>query len=266
MPALGPDYDLAVRLRRLEDAVARLQANPYGQAFSSTQSDGSIGVQISEDPTSGATAMVFLQGPTSSRDPNTNQHPMLLYIGQLYSGGQPVDSGAIWYRPTGTESAVIGNKGVQIFDPKGNRMFGTDEYASGSSGEGLTDPFLNLPFPVALDAAKYPKTTSGSWTSIAQMEFIAVHSRLFHYARTYADSGTTGNARIQLVDGNANVVATGATAGIASGTFGSMADTLALPAGFYRQGYTLNVQAQVTSGTGNVYAQTFVCYGLGYGG
>lgn len=258
MPNLGPDYDLAVRLKRVEDQLARMQENPLGQAFSATQSDGSVGWRVFQDPKTGATAMIWYQGTTTARDPNTGQHPILQYVGELYSGGQFEDSGLLWYRPDATGSGVVGNRGVQLFDHKGNQVFATDEYGSSPSGEGLTNPRLHLPLPVATGTAQWPNTTATSWSAIARSIGVMQHSHVYWQGYGYAPAGT--NAQVKLV---INGTTTGQVWNVTGGSFTTISEEIALPSGFWSQMWAIEIQAQVTSGTGAVYAMADSLFGLG---
>lgn len=257
-PNLGPSADLAVRLANLEDQVRRLQQNPLGQAFSATQSDGSVGLQVYQDPTTGSLNWVLYQGPNSTRDPNTGLHPIMAYLGQLFSGGVPVDSGVLFNRPNGVQSAVIGNRGVQIFDAKHNQVFATDEYASGSFGEGLQEPSIPIPLPVPVAVLSWPKTnTSGT---LAESSFRAQHSHVFYSGFGYCDAGTTGTVQVVIQDSTGATVATGTSYAMSNAAVQGFGETLALPAGFFSAGYTMKVNASA-SGGGNTYAQLVAAYG-----
>lgn len=265
MPNLGPQYDLATRLATLERLVAQLAANQIGQAFSATQSDGSVGMQVVQSTTgSGSTAMIFYQGANTTRDPNTGAHPRLLYIGELFAGGVSVDSGAIAHRPDAgnTQSLVIGNRGTQILDPLGHQVLATDEYGNSPSGEGLTSPILALASPVATGSSSWPKTNSTSLGTVAQSEFVAQHPHVWWVAQAVCDAGVNGSVQAQIV-GASGAVATGPAHTVTGTTFINISDTLVLPAGFWRQTYAFEVQAQVTSGTGNIYCQTLLLNGMG---
>lgn len=261
MPNLGPEYDAAVRLRAVEERLARLEANPYGQLFSATQSDGSVGMQISQNAGgAGATAMVFYQGPTTSRDPSTNQHPTLLYVGELFSGGVSIDSGARWNRPDGSAAEVIGNRGVQIYDPHGHQVIATDEYGASPSGQGLNSPWVGYGPVVSNNALNWLNTTSSSLVNIGQLAFPAQHANIAWSGSAYCPAGTTGQVQVALNSG-----ATSAVKSVAAGGFTTIDDTLALGTWSFQQVLTLSLAAAVTSGPGPIYTQIFGVWGKGSG-
>lgn len=255
VPNLGPQYDLAKRLSALEDRLARLEANPLGQAFSVTQSDGSVGLSIGINPQdpSGSTALIFYQGSTTARDPNTDQHGEFLYIGELAAGGKLVDSGLIAYRPDGTESAVIGNRGVQILDTKGHTVVSSDE----DSGEGLARPWVPLPKPVSLDTSQWAGTTGSG--IIAESFFNAQHPKVHWNATAVADTGVSGTVQVTISCGAQSV--SGASHSVTAGTPTYIDEVLVLPQPFFGQEWTFAVNAAVSSGTGEVRCQTWELYG-----
>lgn len=231
---LGPDYDLAVRLAALEQAVARLTANPLGSSFSQTQSDGTLGFELSQDPNSGGTAMAIRHGPQSpfsdtTSTPGTAQHPRFLYIGQLDSSKLPTDAivdndaGFVLLRDDGTPSIIVTQTGgVQVFDKGGVLVLATDEQTGGVA-TAVTYP---QPQPV------YPtlgyEQTSGSLTPTLISSFINYSPRLAYQVILSATSGAaTGSAQIVLAsyDGDGgvqNVVSSPVysnTAGGVSGTY-----------------------------------------------
>lgn len=256
-PNLGPQYDLASRISQLEDQVRRLQQNPLGQAFSATQSDGSVGMRIYQDPTTGSTSMVFYQGPTASRDPNTGLHPLLAYFGELFSGGVAVDSGVLLYRPDGVQSAVIGNRGVQIFDGDHNQVFATDEYGSSPSNEGLSRPWLTIDKPAATAYALWPHLSASGL--LAESFFIAQQSHVFWNGSVYADAGVSGSVQASVTIGSTTI--TGATHSY-SGSQVNISETIAVPQPFHGSTAVFAINATVT-GTGNLYCQTWQLNGQG---
>lgn len=255
MPNLGPEYDFAARLRRLEQLVGLIAGNPLGQAFSSTQSDGSVGISITQNAQGNrATALQFYQGPTTSRDANTGLHPVLMYIGQLWSNGQPVNSGIIMYRPNGRQIATFGDGGPALFDAAGNRMLTTDETA----GWGIQDPWIPLPTPVPSGLSSWPSTAATAWTTIASSNAYIQHAKIRWNGWGYAPSGVTGQFRL-LVNGQQYGQVWSAT-----NQYTAIAEDIALPAGNqWLNGYEVDLQAQVTAGTGTVSGQVYGVYGRG---
>lgn len=259
MPNLGPQYDLAARIAALEDTVRRMQSNPLAQAFSMTQSDGSVGARLGQDPATGSAGWWFYQGTTTARDPNTDQHPPLMYVGEVFEGNVPVDSAVLFFSTSGVERGQIGGSiGTRFLDDKGNIAFNTDE----TSGEGLAEPWLPLPMPAPTVLSAWPNTNATSWGTVAQNEFRAQHPKVWWTAYADADAGTNGQVRAVIIDaGTGSPVVTGTTFPVTGGSVIAVSDTVTLPAGFWAQAYSLQVQCQVTSGTGNVYCQTLTAYG-----
>jgi hypothetical protein len=246
---LGPQYDLAARLAALEDQVRRMQSNGLGQAFSSTQSDGSVGMQIGQNPNgSGATATQWYQGPTTSRDPNTGLHPGLAYIGELFSGGVSVDSGAIFARPDGSTSMVIGNRGVQIVDKFNNTVVGTDEFGASPTGKGLAYPLIGYGPALPSVGTNWPSTTAASLSSVAILSFPAQHAQVAWSGQVYCPAGTTGQVQVQINNGAAGPVH---SCGAGYTTIGP--ELIPLGTWGVRQGLTLTGLAAVTSGAGPIY-------------
>lgn len=261
MPNLGPDYDLAQRLTRLERLVAGMTSQ-LGQAFSATQSDGSVGMSILQRQDQvGATAMTFYQGPTTARDANTGLHQALLYIGQIYSGGQAQDAGALWYRPTGTESAVIGNRGVQVYDTQGHQVLGTDEYGTSPSGQGLNSPWIPLGQPVTGSPGNtgWPNTSSATLAAVSFLNFPAQHSHLTWYGTTYLAAGAAGQVQVGISGG-----AAGAVHPVGAG-FTNLNETFSLGTWSWQQELQLSASAALTSGTGPIYFAIFGVWGCGSG-
>lgn len=254
MPNLGPGYDLATRIKRLEDRLDRLAANPLGQNFSARQSDGSVGLQIGQDGGTGATAMRFRQGTTTTRDPNTGEHPTLLYIGEVVSGGVYADSAAIFFRPNGSESAVIGNRGVQIIDASSNTVVSSDE----NSAEGLGRPWIPLPTPASTRFAHWPAANSSSASLMAECFFDGQHPKVYWNASVGGDPGVSGTVQMTISSPSGSV----STASYSySGTQVDIDETLVLPKPFFDVGFTLQILGSVTGGTGNIYCQTWELVG-----
>lgn len=254
MPNLGPEYDLAARLAALEDTVRRMQANPLAQAFSMTQSDGSVGMELGQDPNTGSGRWIVYQGTTTSRDPNTDQHPTLMYLGELVDGsGTLVDSGLILFRPDGSESIVIGNKGVGILDKHGDQIFTTDE-----TDKGVADPSLHLGQPVALGTGLWPNTTSTSLTGVSMLAFPAQQAQITWYGATYLPAGSTGEVQVTVNNG-----AAGAVKSVGAGFNYVGTETIPLGSGAWswQEMLVVNGNAAVTSGPGPIYFQIVGVWG-----
>lgn len=251
MPNLGPSFDLASRLAAIEDQLRRMQANPLGQSFSATQSDGSVGMSISQDiQGDGGTLTRWYQGPTTGRDPSTGQHPLLAYIGQVFVGGAPVDSAMIFFRPGGSASLLLGSRGVELLDTQSNQVFSTDEYGSSPSGIGLNTPWIPLgqPIPAVPSNAGWPGTSASSMTEVSLLTFPAQHAQLTWYGYAWCPAGATGQVRVQLNNGAAGAIHT-----VGAG-FTPITETIALGAGSWswQEVLTLTGNAALTSGTGPI--------------
>lgn len=258
MPQLGPQYDLASRIAALEDQVRRIQSNGLGQAFSSTQSDGTVGMQIGQSQGgSGSTAMVFYQGSTTPRDPNTGLHKALLYIGELFAGGVSVDSGALAYRPDGSQSLVVGNRGVQILDKLGNTVLASDEYGTAPTGKGLNSPQISYGIPLINDATKWPQTTATSMSEVSILSFPALHAQMTWTGYVYCPAGSTGQVQVQINSG-----ANGAVHTVGAG-FSNFTETIPLGTWGFQQVLALTGNAAVTSGPGPISFGIFGVWGQG---
>lgn len=253
MPYLGPDYELAARLRRIEDQLSRLAANPLGQAFSSSQSDGSVGLVIGQyNGGSGATALQFFQGPNTPRDPNTNQHPLMLYIGQIEAGGVLEDNGVLMYYPSGTQLAALGQDGLVFSDPGGRVVVSNDQTAR----EGLARPWIPLGQPAPTLYALWPHSSVSGL--IAELFFNAQHPKVYWNGSVAGDAGVTGSVQMTITVGSHSV--TGATHTFA-GTQTNFSETLTLPQPFFDYTATVQINGTITGGTGNLYCNTWQLVG-----
>lgn len=123
------------------------------------------------------------------------------------------------------------------------------------SDAGLARPWLALLAPQDVRTTTWPQTASAVWTTVSQSVNPIWQPRMRLQLSTRASSGATGQVRV-LIDGVqwGPVVAAGQT----FDHTGAVATSL--PAAF---GTTMKVevQGQVTSATGTVYAQTLAVYG-----
>lgn len=254
-PNLGPGYDFSVRLRTLEQLVRQLMQNQIGQAFSATQSDGSVGMQVRQNVQgAGSTALAFYQGPNTTRNAQTGMHPLLMYVGQLFVNGAPSDSGVLLYRPDGGQIAALGAGGFEFRELSAANQIAisTDQ----ASREGLATPWLPLPAPQQTGIGNWPKTTTSG--VIAQTYIHAQHPKVWWNASAYADAGSSGSVSLTITCGSQSV--SSASFPVSSGAFTSIDTVLTLPQPFFGQAWTVSVNASATGG-GNVYCQTFGFYG-----
>lgn len=255
LPNLGPAYDLAQRVARLEAMVRQLAGAQIGQAFSAKQSDGSVGMQITQNTDgNGSLGTTWFQSPgVTSRDPNTGYHPSLLYIGQLFVNGQPSAAGLILYRSNGQQTMALGDGGFELRELSGTIAISTDQVAK----EGLATPWVPLPTPAQTGVANWPKTTGSG--AVASSNFHAQHPKVWWNAQAYADSGSSGTVQLVLSGPNGASVSS-PVYNVASAAFTSIDVVLTLPQPFMGTGWTANVNATATGG-GNVYCQTYSLYG-----
>jgi hypothetical protein len=254
MPNLGPEYDLAQRLARLERNLLAVTSQ-LAQAFSATQSDGSVGLSIQQQlSNAGATVTTWYQGPNTARDPNSGLHQALLYIGQLVVGGSASTSGVIAFRPNGKQIMVLGAGGFGLKDAQETLLIAPDETA----GWGIATPWIPLPPLQNSDTSKWPATTSSAWTTIAIGNAYIQHGKIRWNGFGFAPTGVTGKFRL-LVNGQQY-----GSVFTATGGFVAIAEDITLPAGSnWQAGWEIDLQAQVFAGTGTVSGVAYGIYGRG---
>lgn len=190
----------------------------------------------------------------------------LFYVGPVNparADGSP-QQGWVVYRADGTIVLLLRdanptdaggalNQALTWADRSGDIVFSDDT----DSGEGHARPWLALPIPQPTDISKWPATGVTSWGTIAESFGVMQQPKLFWNATAITDAGTTAQVRLSI---NAGAVL-GPTHTVAAGTTLFIADTITLPAGFYGSQWPLDVQAQVTGGTGLVHVQTWQIQG-----
>ena len=152
-----------------------------------------------------------------------------------------------------TDSGGALNQALTWFDRKGNVVVSDDT----DSGEGHARPWIPLPIPQTTSIASWPSTTATAWGNIAESFGIFQQPKVYWNATAVADAGTTAQVRLSI-HGGATV---GPVHTVTGGTTAFINDLITLPAGFYGQGWAIDVQAQVTAGTGKVSCQTWELYG-----
>lgn len=269
MPNLGPDFDLAQRLARLEAAIAGIQANPLGTSFSQSQSDGSIGFQLAQDPDSGGTALSVRHGPNSpfsdtTSTPGTPQHPRFLYIGQLDPAKLPVnaivdtDAGFVLLRDDGSPSIIVTESGgVQVFDPNGALVLATDETNGGLATS------LSYPTPQPVTPSNGNSINTVGFTLVHQSTFINLHTRLVFDTVGNSNTGGGGTFNVAVENGATFEVISGPGYSVPSGLAGISAhDELVVPASWVGQQVVAFCQATGGSG-GPTYVNVQNVYGIG---
>ena len=225
---------------------------PVGQALSSIQSDGSLGWASFMDSSTGATVSAWYQGPNTPGATQTNgQWPIFAVIGQLRSGGVSAGNGMVTYRPDGSGSMTVGNKGVGLLDKNGSVIWSESETTFG----GIKTPQLFIGGGSNTNAATWPGTNTAAWTTVWSAVAPINQPMIAWSAQAFAPSGVTGQFRI-TVNGT-SVVSWSAASG-----FASSAASANVPAGLsWGQPYTINLDAQVTAGAGTVSASLYGLWG-----
>ncbi|MFJ2579959.1 hypothetical protein [Kitasatospora aureofaciens] len=124
--------------------------------------------------------------------------------------------------------------------------------ASEDPAGGLARPWIVYSPPTDDNMANWPRTSATSWTVIARSRGFTQHPRV----RTRASIATDGTAAGQLrLCVNGQPVATAAIGA-------ELNATATLPGYLHMAEVEWTLQAQVTSGTGNVYGTTRYLYGV----
>lgn len=145
-------------------------------------------------------------------------------------------------------SAAGGTQPVAIWDRSANQIMVDDV----TSGVGLARPYLTYTAPTDDNIANWPHTSAGSWTTISRSRGLTQHPRLQVRIDTSSDGGTAGQVRFSI-DGT--VMAT-----VSTGT--NITTTVSVPGYTYLHDTEFTIDAQRTSGSGNVYAMTRYLYGV----
>jgi hypothetical protein len=181
---------------------------------------------------------------------------------QSVSTGSYLGTGMLLQQPDGTDITSIrtaegdfgsGKSIVMLMDSGGRVVLSSDA----ASGEGVGRPWLPLPTPQPTAIAKWPSTTATSFGNIAECWTEMQHPKLWWNATVTTDSGVSGEVRLSI-DGGKTL---GPVHQVAAGTPTYINDVIALPAGFHGKTWPVNVQARVTSGTGEIRCQTWGLYG-----
>ncbi|MFJ8474191.1 hypothetical protein [Kitasatospora sp. NPDC094011] len=133
-------------------------------------------------------------------------------------------------------------------DRAGNTLLAEDAAA----GSGLARPWITYSPPTDDTPANWPRTSAGSWATIARSRGITQHPRIMVYAAISTDGTAAGQLRL-CVNGQP----------VTTGTIGANLNaTATLPTFLYGADVEFTLQAQVTSGTGSVYGTTRYLYGV----
>jgi hypothetical protein len=155
------------------------------------------------------------------------------------------------FRPDGSVSLNVGNKGVGLIDAHGNQIFTESETAFG----GIKTPQMFIGGGGNTNISTWPATTNAGFTTIWSITTPINQPSLAWTAQGFAPAGVTGNFRITL--NGTTIVSWSATNSVVVS-----ANFAAIPAGLtWGQPYTINLDAQVAAGAGTVSAQIFGLWG-----
>lgn len=184
-------------------------------------------------------------------DTDGSQQFLVGGISPPHTDGSP-QRGMLVYREDATLALALytggpERQGLRIYDGLGNTIFSEDVVVSG-----LSRPYIPYPVPADEDISRWPRTSSGSWTTIGRSRAITQHPRIALHCVPSWDSGVSGQLRFLV---NGTVIATGATNSTLTGTY-------SLPSFSHMAEVELQLQAQVTGGAGNFYGLTRYAYGV----
>lgn len=228
MPQLPED--IIDRLTQMERRIQQLSTAVNTRPALNTVSGGTLEV----GPAAGSP--VFKIG----KWPGTNEYRMELrrQTGQLAIS---------MYNGDGTATSL---QPLRLYD-KAEREILSDDINTG----GLARPWLNMLPPQDTSTTRWPQTTSTAMTTIAMSYNIAWQPKMRLVMNTRASSGATGSVQV-LVNGAqwGSTVSAGTDfiyEALISSDFGSV----------YGTQLKVEVQAQVTSASGTVYANPILMYG-----
>ena len=228
MPQLPED--IIDRLTQMERRIQQLSTAVNTRPALNTVSGGTLEV----GPATGSP--VFKIG----KWPGTDEYRMELrrQTGQLAMS---------MYNGDGTATSL---QPLRLYD-KAEREILSDDISTG----GLARPWLNMLPPQDTSTTRWPQTTSTSMTTIAMSYNIAWQPKMRLVMNTRASSGATGSVQV-LVNGAqwGSTVSAGTDfiyEALISSDFGSV----------YGTQLKVEVQAQVTSASGTVYANPILMYG-----
>lgn len=248
---LGPGVSMAREWARMQAALRAQASSPVLQNASSNQSDGSPGLLIFQDPTYGTTQTEWFYGPNTPGAVQTaGLWPVLISIGQTHDGAGTITGAAFAaLRPDGSTSVTIGNKGFGMIDHNGIGVLTESESTFG----GLKTPYMSMGGFVNSNINTWPATSATSWTTVASMNFQPFQPNMYWWTQGYAPTGVTGQFRML-----ANGVQMGTTWTASNNAFVDGSQGAALPSGIgIATAVQFQLQAQITAGSGTIYAQVY---------
>ena len=151
------------------------------------------------------------------------------------------------YNGDGTATSL---QPLRLYD-KAEREILSDDISTG----GLARPWLNMLPPQDTSTTRWPQTTSTSMTTIAMSYNIAWQPKMRLVMNTRASSGATGSVQVLVNGAQWGSTVTAGTdfiyEALISADFGTV----------YGTQLKVEVQAQVTSASGTVYANPILMYG-----
>jgi len=151
------------------------------------------------------------------------------------------------YNGDGTSDSL---QALRLYDAKGHEIF-SDDISTG----GLARPWLNMLPPQDSTATRWPQTTSTTMTTVAMSYNVVWQPKMRLLMNTRVSSGAAGSVQV-LVNG----VQWGSTI-TAGSDFDYSAPVSSDFASVYGTLLKVEIQAQVTSASGSVYANPILMYG-----
>jgi hypothetical protein len=131
----------------------------------------------------------------------------------------------------------------------GGRIIASDD---AKSGQGLARPYVPLPFHDATWETGFAKTSSTTWTTVAECRSPRQHPVVSMTLRAAATVGSIGQYRV-VSDGQV----------VRSGELGNVVDSFTFPVpGEHMSGLDINVDLRITSGTGSAGAMVREAHGV----
>jgi hypothetical protein len=275
-PQLGPDYDLAQRLAKLERLVAGLASENALDNASANQRDGTPGLTITQDAGGGLDLRVNHTDGGLGPD---GQHPAALKVGEYFDpAGGSVGTGVGALRADTSTAFYVGrlfvgsNPTVSVFDDRGgaatianpgNIVFGTD----GIAQWGLSNPWLSLgpSASTLVGGAGWQSLTNTSWTPVFDCFFVLQHPKVAYNVAFNVPAGLVGQFRVTAGPAFGTLTTidswsiTGPVASFRTQGFSGYGAGFAVPgasAAQYGSLFQIHVDAYISSGAGTIQVAT----------
>ncbi len=166
-------------------------------------------------------------------------------------------SGALVMSDLGTVPNHPHQQALQWMDRTGNVVIADDT----NGGVGVARPHIPTYALQNASTATWPQTSATTATQISQCYVEYQQPKLGWVIQCYAPANVTGLFTLQY---NGTTIGTQTVVGGAGGLFLTWSNIAAVPSGLgFGQVYSLVLLAQVTAGTGTVYAQSVLIQGQG---